>query len=337
MPSLLNATAEKRAAPPKPPLSDVTTEKGVARPKRPVDSDAATKKRAQTVPHFAHAAHREDLLPAAPARLMELHWGDSPPPPAALAQSVVQRWIKRGDALLRHLAEHGAARHEYRVDLKEGRFVWISPEGRVSAEAQAQALCSYAKTTSVIAMAWADPLIRSAAIPRLDGMPSERDNIDEETAWRIAMQAAELTHAEYLYRVITPHAWYFLALRNLTFTPQHASFNPGTPVFLVLRNVIETRQAIESRAEPAEIVRARLAGVGQALLQEAAYAYRSTDWVSRLERAGKCLLQLAERLPLENFHSIAAGRHVEEWLDREATIELLQALTLLEDEWTLFL
>jgi hypothetical protein len=268
--------------------------------------------------------------------LMELHWGDTPPPPSSRKEGLVQRWVKRGDALLRHLAEHGAARHEYRADLKEGRFVWVSPEGRVSAEAEAQVICSYATTTSVIAMGWADPLIRSAAIPRLDGMASELDNIDEEAAWRVAMQAAELSRAEYLYRVQTPHAWYFLALRKLTFTPGRVSFTPGTPVGLVLRSLVETRQAIESRAEPTEVVRARLTGVGRALLKEAAYAYRGTDWVARLERTGRCLKNLAERLPRESYHSVAAGRHVEEWLDREAIIELSQALTLLEDEWALF-
>ena len=65
-------------------------------------------------------------------RVMELHWGDDTPS-SRRPDGLVQRWIKRGDALLRHLAEHGAARHEYRADLKEGRFVWVDPDGRVSA------------------------------------------------------------------------------------------------------------------------------------------------------------------------------------------------------------
>jgi hypothetical protein len=311
------------------------TPKRVA-PPPPVASAATTPKRVAPVELVPPAGKSEERLPPTSGRIMELHWGDSPPPPSSRAFGLVQRWMKRGDALLRHLAEHGAARHEYRADLREGRFVWISPEGRVSAEAQAQVICSYAKTTSVIAMGWADPLLRSVAIARLDGMPSERDNIDEEAAWRVAMRAAELSRAEYLYRVTTPHAWYFLALHHLTFNPKRASFSPGTPVGMVIRNLRETRQAIESRAEPSEIVRARLSGVGQALLQEASYAYRDTDWVARLERTGRRLLHLAERLPRESFHSVAAGRYVEEWLDREATVELIQSLMLLEDEWALF-
>jgi len=298
-----------------------------------VDSNATTAKRIRPE---AHSRKKDAEAQPSPGALMELHWGDSPPPPSSRAEGLVQRWVKRGDALLRHLAEHGAARHEYRADLKEGRFVWVSPEGRVSAEAEAKVICSYAKTTSVVAMGWADPLIRSVAIPRLDGMASELDDIDEEAAWRVAMRAAERSRAEYLYRVETPHAWYFLALRKLTFAPERASFSPGTPVGLVLRSLVETRQAIESRAEPTEVVRARLKGVGLSLLKESAYAYRGTDWVARLERTGRCLLTLAERLPRESYHSVAAGRHVEEWLDREETVELSQSLTLLEDEWALF-
>lgn len=277
-----------------------------------------------------------DRMPSADGRVMELHWGDSEPPSRGRGEGLVQRWVKRGDALLRHLAEHGAARHEYRADLKEGRFVWLDDGGRVSAEAEAQVLCSWSKSTSVIAMAWADPLVRASGVARIDGMPAERDDADEETAWRVAMQAADAAKAEYLYRVTTPHAWYFLALRKLTFSPERASFTPSTPVGLVLKMIAETRQAIESRAEPAAVVRERLSNVGQALLHEARYAYRDTDWVARLSRTGRRLTQLGERLPRPSYASVAAGRHASEWLGRDATIELSQAMTLLEDEWALF-
>lgn len=283
----------------------------------------------------ARLARSGERLPVTDGSLMELHWGDEP------AQSVrpdglVKRWVKRGDALLRHLAEHGAAKHEYRADLEEGRFVWLDPSGKVSAEAEARVICTYAKSTSVLSMGWRDPLLRKKGIPRIDGMAAELDDVDEEGAWRVAMEVADATHAEYLYRVTTPHKWYFLALRKLSFTPARGSFTPGTPVGLVLRTLGETRTAIESRAEPADVVRARLMGVGQALLQEAAYAYRGTDWVSRLERTGKWMLLLAERLPRQSYGSVAAGRATEEWLDRDATVDLSQAIILLEDEWALF-
>lgn len=277
----------------------------------------------------------DEVLPMVMGRMMELHWGDEPSA-APRVEGLVQRWVKRGDALLRHLAEHGAARHEYRADLKEGRFVWVAPDGQVSAEAQAQVLCSYVRSTSALSMAWGDPMTRHMAIPRLEGMPTERDDLDEEGAWRVAMHAAELTKADYLYRVTTPHAWYFLALKGLSFAPQRRSFSPSTPVGLVLRALGEVRRGIESRAEPTEVVRSRLSGVGKALLHEAEYVYRGTDWVARLERAGRCMSQLAERLPRGSYSSVAAGRCVDEWLDRVETIELLQALALLEDEWALF-
>lgn len=268
-------------------------------------------------------------------RLMELTWDDEVPP-SAPTDDVVTRWVKRGDVLLRHLAEHGAARHEYRADLKEGRFVWVDPEGRVSAEARARVLCSWSPTTSAVVMAWADPLVRSAAIARIDGMAPEQDDVDEEAAWHIAMEAADAARAEYLYRVTTPDEWYFLALGSLTFAPGRASFSPGTPVGLVLRGLAEARRAVESRAEPTDVVRERLAGLGRALVHEAEYAYRGTDWVARLERTGKRLVTLADRLPRATYKSVAAGRPADEWLGRDATIDLSQALGLLEDEWALF-
>ncbi|MFT3774154.1 MAG: hypothetical protein QM820_52995 [Minicystis sp.] len=268
-------------------------------------------------------------------RLMELHWDDDAPP-SVPANDIVTRWVKRGDMLLRHLAEHGAARHEYRADLKDGRFVWIDPEGRVSAEAKARVICSWSPTTSALVMAWADPLVRSSGISRIDGAAAERDDVDEEEAWHVAMEAAESARAEYLYRVTTPDAWYFLALSSLTFAPGRSSFSPSTPVGLVLRGLGEARRAVESRAEPTDVVRDRLAGFGRALVHEAEYAYRGTDWVSRLERTGRRLVTLADRLPRATFKSVAAGRPVDEWLGREATIDLSQALSLLEDEWALF-
>lgn len=268
-------------------------------------------------------------------RMMELTWDDDAPP-STPADDVVMRWVKRGDVLLRHLAEHGAARHEYRADLKDGRFVWIDPEGRVSAEARARVICSWSPTTSAVVMAWADPLVRTAAIARVDGMAAEQDDVDEEAAWRVAMEAADAARAEYLYRVTTPDAWYFLALGSLSFAPGRASFSPSTPVGLVLRGLAEARRAVESRAEPTDVVRERLAGLGRALVHEAEYAYRGTDWVARLERTGRRLVTLADRLPRATYKSVAAGRPADDWLGRDATVELSQALGLLEDEWALF-
>ncbi len=325
----------KRAAAAKVRAPDETKTRPDLRYKRLIPAPPASRASAPELSTEARLARSGERLPVTDGSLMELHWGDEPAQ-SVRSDGLVKRWIKRGDALLRHLAEHGAAKHEYRADLEEGRFVWLDPTGKVSAEAEARVICSYAKSTSVLAMGWRDPLLRKSGIPRIDGMAAELDDVDEEGAWRVAMEVADATHAEYLYCVTTPHAWYFLALRALSFTPARGSFTPGAPVGLVLRTLGETRTAIESRAEPADVVRSRLIGVGQALLQEAGYAYRNTDWVSRLERTGKWMLLLAERLPRQSFGSVAAGRATEEWLDREATVDLSQAITLLEDEWALF-
>ena len=176
----------------------------------------------------------------------------------SLDRRLVERWVRRGHMLLQKLAEHGAAEHEYRADLKEGRFVWLDAGrprvGRGAGAGAVQLVASRPRSSR-----WRGP-IRSCGRghPRIDGMPRERDDVDEETAWRVAMEAAEARGAEYLYRVPTPHAWYFLALAISRSSPKRALVPRRHAGRLVLRELGETRQAIESRAEPAEVVRERL-------------------------------------------------------------------------------
>jgi hypothetical protein len=67
--------------------------------------------------------------------------------------------------------------------------------------------------------------------------------------------------------------------------------------------------------------------------------HRSIDAAAereRRERTGRCLMTLANRLPRPSYSSIAAGRSPDEWLTREATLDLIQAIGLLEDELALF-
>jgi hypothetical protein len=272
---------------------------------------------------------------------MQLHWGDTERPGPIEGRAppegrLIERWTLRGAALLRELEKLGAAGHEVRADLRERRFAWLRPDGRASVETQAEVLCGWSKSTKVITMAWADPVVRGASVPRIDWMPAERDGIDEEAAWRVAMEAAEACGAAYLYRTASASGWYFLSLGKLTASPAGPAVIPSNPAGLVLKNLDEARTAIESRAEPREVVRERLQGLGDALLHEAGYAYRGTDWVARLERTAKRLLALAGGLPGESFRSVAAGLCAGEWLDRDSTVELSRSLSLLEDEWALF-
>ncbi|MGK3988891.1 DUF6882 domain-containing protein [Sorangium sp. So ce136] len=279
-------------------------------------------------------AKAESEAELAPPRPPELDWDDTPS--GSAEEALARRWAARGEALFEQLAAHGASAHEYRADLKEGRFVWLAPGGRVSAEARARLLCSWSRATSVLLMAWADPLVSGAGIERVDGMAAEQDSVDEAGAWQIAMAAAEACGAAYLYRVSSPQAWYFLALDELTFVPKRASFHPGAPVGLVLRAIAEVREAIASRAEPADVVRDRISALSDSLFHQAMYAYRDTDWVARLERTGTCLMHLAKRIPRASYSAIAAGQRIDEWLDRELAVELINSLSLIEDEWSLF-
>ncbi len=322
-PKLVRAAAPKRA---RAAVTKATAKRpaGVAPKKIAVPRIGAVPTPLETAPRSARA-------PSGPS----LDWDDG----VMLAEptdELVARWARKGEELVRLLEAHGAGKHEYRADLKQGRFVWLGPDGHVSAEARAEVVCSWSRPTGVIAMAWVDPLVRPVGIGPIEGMAAERDGVDEETAWRVAIQAAEVRAADYLHRVPTPHAWYFLALRDLTFEPRHPLFSPGTPVGLVLHGLSETRTAVSSRAEPSELLRERLEAVGRELLGQADYAYRDTDWVSRLVRTGRHLLHLAGRIPRPTFSAVAAGRGTDDWIDEDTERDLSAALTLLEDEWQAF-
>ncbi|WP_438017338.1 DUF6882 domain-containing protein [Sorangium sp. So ce315] len=329
------AATERAAAPNK----RAATERAAAPRLRGAKARADEKARAAPPKRRARsgvrkAASEADDAELGPPRPPELDWDDTPSDSAE--ETRARGWAARGEELFQQLVDHGASLHEYRADLKEGRFVWIAPGGRVSVEARARLLCSWSRATSVLVMAWADPLVSGAGIERIDGVPAEQDSVDEQGAWQIAMAAADACGAAYLYRVSSPLAWYFLALDDLTFSPRRASFHPGAPVGLVLRAIGEVREAIGSRAEPADVIRDRISALSDSLFHHARYAYRDTDWVARLERTGGCLMHLAKRIPRASYSAIAAGQRVDEWLERELAVELSNALSLIEDEWSLF-
>ncbi|XXT19658.1 DUF6882 domain-containing protein [Sorangium sp. So ce429] len=330
------AAPGKRAAAERParPGKRAATERPAAPRGRAARARADEQARVAPPKRRRRRAKAESEVELAPPRPPELDWDDTPS--GSAEEALARRWAARGEALFEQLAAHGASAHEYRADLKEGRFVWIAPGGRVSAEARARLLCSLSRATSVLLMAWADPLVSGAGIERVDGLPAEQDSVDEAGAWQIAMAAAEACGAAYLYRVSSPQAWYFLALDELTFVPKRASFHPGAPVGLVLRAIADVREAIASRAEPADVVRDRISALSDSLFHQAMYAYRDTDWVARLERTGTCLMHLAKRIPRASYSAIAAGQRIDEWLEREIAVELINALSLIEDEWSLF-
>lgn len=273
--------------------------------------------------------------PIAP-RTMELEWTGDPGGSSPPAEEPHDRWVRRGDELLLKLAAQGASDHEVRADLRDGRFYWVDPRGRVTAEARAELLCTFVPQTASVTMgwAWAEREARGA-VARIPGMPAEIDDVGEEEAWHIAMATAEHTSAQYLYRVRSPMQCMFLALSGLTFSPSRDAFVPGTPVAFVLATLREARGATALGAEPVDTLRARIAAAGAALEEQAEYTHRDTDWAFRLVRTGRRLLVLAEQLPRPTFHSVAKGQPTL-WLDRKLAGDLIEAIALLEEEWRQF-
>jgi hypothetical protein len=318
--------------------------KGPANAKRLVKSPVIVPARATssrrnvgTVPHSERSALLPLRIPTPPPppipRSMELEWTNDPEGSPPHTEGAFDRWVRRGDALLRKLAEHGAANDEYRTNLREGRFFWVDPRGRVSAEARAKLICTFVPQTASLTMGWADPALRGEAVGRILGMPSEVDDIDEEGAWRIAMATAEHADAEYIYRVRSPTQCLFLALSALSFSAARAPFIPTTPVAMALVTLGEARVAANLGAEPVDTLRARLTAAGAVLLEQSEYAYRETEWVARLVWTGKQLGALAERLPQPASGEGAKGASSTRWLDRTVAQELVDALAILEEEW----
>lgn len=263
---------------------------------------------------------------------MELEWGSDPGASSPPIESSYDRWVKRGDSLLRQLTQHGAHDHEVRADLQLRRFSWVDARGSVSAEARAELLCTFSPQTSSLAMGWSDPQTRAFSPAPIPGMSAEIDDVDEEAAWLVAMTVADHVGAEFLYRVRAPSQCLFLALSQLSFAPSPSRFVPAAPVAMVLSTLGETRAAVHLGAEPVDTMRARLSAAGASLLQHAQYVHRDTDWMGRLVRTGRRLRVLADRLPRPTFLSVAKGGSTL-WLDRRLADDLVESLALLEDEW----
>ncbi len=129
--------------------------------------------------------------------------------------SPLARWERAARDLDRRLLDLDAHHHRCRADLREGRLVWVDEAGSTIVEARAQILCTLPQPSRDLTMAWADPMLRSLAVNRVDDVPDEQNLVDDESARDIAMRVADATGAEFVYRMPAPNVDYFLALRAL--------------------------------------------------------------------------------------------------------------------------
>jgi hypothetical protein len=104
----------------------------------------------------------------------------------------------------------------------------------------------------------------------------------------------------------------------------------------VLRGLADLRRSVSQRDEPTDVLRTRFLTLSRSIVTQADGPYRDTEWVGRLQRAGKVLSHLGGRLVPPTFSAIAAGRPADEWVVQGVAVELIDALTLLEDEWGAF-
>ncbi|MFO0612899.1 MAG: hypothetical protein U0414_09940 [Polyangiaceae bacterium] len=268
--------------------------------------------------------------------------------------SPLSRWGRLERELMRRLKELGVTDPRCRVDLKEGRAVWVDELGSPVVEARAQILCTLALPSLALTMGWADPVLASVSLARFDGIPEEQNLLDDESARDIALRAADASGAEYVFRMPAPNVDYFLGVRSLRPAAGALSLTPGSPVGLVLRGLADLRGAVGSSAselggvrpgasppiswgtQSTHALRARFVELGRVLAERATTDFRETEWVGRLQRASKLLTTLAARLNPPTFTAIAAGFPAADSLSRDVAIELTDALALLADEWSAF-
>jgi len=280
------------------------------------------------------------------ARMKDFDWDDGEAPVAEPTE-LYNRWSERGDDLTRKLAELGVDERLYEVDLRAGRIAWVDGEGGVLCEARAQLICCHHAASRRLVMAWADPVLASLGAEATDGMPGERDDLDDLGAWVAAMRCAESCGAEFLYRVPGALASHFLALRHLRrgdaaeAESEAAEADGGSPVGLVLARLDEARRALDPSFKSDGQVRAddardRLARAGADVTRQSETTYRDTEWTGRLARTGRMLLQLSGRVARPTYTAIAMGRSCEELVDAAIADEMRRSVALLVDEWAAF-
>lgn len=249
--------------------------------------------------------------------------------------SPLMRWEHAERQLENKLAGLGVVGRSTRFDLKDGRLVWVDDAQLPVADARAQVLATWMRGSNRLLMAWADPVLASAAIPRLEEMGDSLE-VDLATARELVLAAAEGAGAEFVLALEAEHAEHYLALRGLRPSPGGALVTPGSPVGMVLRGLADLRRAVSQRDEPTDVLRARFLSLGKTILAQAEGSYKESEWLGRLQRAGRVVTQLAGRLVPPTFTAIAAGRPADEWLVQSVAIDLADAIKLLEDEWSAF-
>lgn len=300
----------------------------------PGRADGSARESPPLIPVRTAMTPRPDIsLPA--VSVENVDWEDGREP-----LSPLHRWEQSERALERKLAELGVIFRSTRFEPKEGRFVWLDDAQVMVADARAQVLATWVSagpTTGAgrLVMAWADPLFASVGIARLEEM-GDSLAVDQATGRELALSAGEATGAEFVQHIAAPHGEHYLALRSLRPALAAAPLTPGSPVGLVLRGLADLRRSVSQRDEPTDVLRARFLSLGKTMLVQCETTYKETEWVGRLQRAGRVLTQLAGRLVPPTFSAIAAGRQADEWLIQSVAVDLIDAIKLLEDEWGAF-
>lgn len=254
--------------------------------------------------------------------------------------SPLMRWELFERNLQKKLAELGADLSRPRFEPRECRVSFLGDDGVSLVEARAQLLGTWIEPVTSSAelggkgrllMAWADPAFAEIGVARIESM-GDMILVDRATARELILGTADASGAEFVFPLLAPHGEHYFGLRAVRAALAPVPQTPGSPVGTVLRGLGDLRRAISQRDEPTDVLRARFLNLGKNLVLQSETTYRDSEWASRVQRAGKFLMQLAGRLVPPTFSAIAAGRPADEWVNQSVAIDLANAVHLLENE-----
>lgn len=204
------------------------------------------------------------------------------------------RWQARQDQLQALLERQGAAHHDWRADLLQGRFWWQHPEtGVPEVVASAKVLCSYALSNRSLLAGWANgSLPPGAAIEPVPGVPDHVAEADEGEAWTYALRLADGAKAHHVYRAPNPQSWVFLGLWDVR--PASPGDEPfaARPPWEFVRDVLQELLQGGDPREQATLMR----NYARTFIERP--VDQGTPWQKDVQAAGRRLAELAD-LPAE--------------------------------------
>ncbi|MDQ4077398.1 MAG: hypothetical protein M3220_14275 [Chloroflexota bacterium] len=219
-------------------------------------------------------------------------------------QELIERWQARQARLAESLESWGATDGERFVEWEAGLIVWLAWSGEPTATAEMKALCSYDIADALLMMAWAgEGAEKGAVIDSVPDVPDYVEHCSEEEAWLWAMQLAEMSRADYLYRIATPTYLVFLGLWNVgpALADEDGLLEGGTPQAFIVNLLDESRHALLDKSHDSIALRRLFLNQGDSLHQSAQYLVADGADPRLLKQTVEMLLDIGQSFGQRRF------------------------------------